>query len=211
MRPYWRHSAARLLVPAAGGGPSGLYVLHASSMFNATSVTFPDLGGFQEGDVAILMRFNANSLTPTVSGSGASAAVVTVNQAYLALHTFKLAPGDTGLTWGAVRYGAYAIVRGCDPTTPVSSSAAAGNSASGLDQTAPRDGSMNVQIGTFGSAGSSNPSGQSFVVDINETLGSFSASFCHRIVNVADGALGAGVTYEKIVVPSRIMLQPPVV
>jgi len=196
---------------AGGGGPIAL--IGATAITTGASITLPTVaGGYLAGDVAILGRQGTgNTNAPTVTGSGASPTTTLVNASYGAVHVFKLAPGDTAISWaaGAGVISALVVYRNCDPTTPVSSNTGTGtNGTAGLAQTAARDGSLNVQFGFIGVSPAVTISGGGFAQDLSVantrryTVGS-------RLVDIADGALGAAATFSDTMGRVACILQPP--
>lgn len=132
-----------------------------------------------------------------------------------------LAAGDHTISWpppgppdfgDPARYG-WAIFRGCDPVTPVSSRANGSNGTAGLALTAARDGSVNLQCGTFGSASSLAFTGGGFapvtdgVTALDGTSGWGTINFLE--VDIADGANGPAGSYANTAVRGAMMLQPP--
>lgn len=205
---------SELVVPFDFG--SGLRIVAISSALSSGSTAaMPFIpGGVQPGDYAIVVRQQpSGSLgSPTVIGSGATPIVAMRNIPAHAVHLFDVTTGDTGFDFSGSSCVSYVVViRGAHPTVPYTSFSSGSNSATGIDQTATVDGSLNVQVGTFGSSGLPNPSGDGFDVELNVDTAipaTLSGSVAARDVDVADGALGAGMSYAKTMVTTAIVFQP---
>ena len=175
----------------------------------------------EAGDVVVVNLYGwTGSFTAVPSGNARSYTGHAVSSQQMGL--VILAAGDTAIEWpesGPPDFGqparyAWALWRGCDPVTPVSSRASGGNGTAGLNLTAARDGSLNVQSGTFGGGSSLVFTGGGFAaaddgVTAIDGAGGWTGSINFLAVDIADGANGSAGSYANTAVRGAMMLQPP--